>query len=912
MLKRIVSFVLIVLFLLPHGNIVIAGPVSGDSDDTEEISPKGNANDSVSEPTSEPAAGATDNGESGPVSDDSNDAEPATGESSAKDTVPELAEEVSTEGVKDIGEFKHTFESIARNEDAELLIDKSNNTLRLVSRNGKYIDTKVMNGQTGNDYIKSTQKSDFVLTYYADQVKAKTISWDNYSMSIAFQQVEYTPIENGIRCSFLVGEPNRVQLSMFPMFIGKERMQELVLQHLDDAQITELFGKNGYYTETKDRFIRNWNTTKKDGTATEVAIPKLKRMYHFFYELGAYNEKELEADNLEWAQEAIDTNITIKVTVEYFLDGGDLVVRVPAGGIKTDSKYPVSDLTLTPYHLSGDLYDEGYLFVPDGPGGILNFNSGNTTADVLSIPIYGPDILKNSQFYKETFVPSTLPVIGMKKNDMAVLGIIEEGAELATVSANVAGKVDEFNKVNVTFNLFHMEKIPLTIGFGNYMFKYANSPYRGNLTMRYKILEGDRANYTGMAKEYKKYLKSRRELKENPVPKNAPLFLEMIATVPNEKVFLGIPYTTYTSMTSFDDAQSILETLKEDRINPIFLQYTDWANGGAKNTPFTNLKVIGSIGGRKGLTGLLSYGEKEGVSVYPTVKLLTSYSTRGIHGNRDITRLVDNTKAVFPNFNLVTRQVNPIRQWLISPGFLPDYASKVLSWAKTTGIKNLSVDNAGVLLYGNYYRKKQLMRSDALPLFRKALDSLSEECNLLFTNANSYAYANASCITDLPAYGSGRRSVDYSVPFTQMVLENDVPYSMEAINSSGSRNPEYYLLKAIETKSSLKWILTKEDEKEFTEAYLSRKFVMKPYFQTGFTRWKERIGEYYREYNSFYQKVRNAEIQSHELLEKDFVKVAYTNGVTVYLNYGTEEKTADGTVVDPLSYTIKELRGDAE
>jgi len=910
MLKKIFSVVLAVLLLLPCGNIVIANQASGNSG--RKVSSQGNAIDSVSDPASDPAAGATDNEESGLTSDDSNAAEPSIGKSSQDDTVPELPEEISTEDVKDIGEFAHTFESVARNEEAELLIDKSNNTLRLVSRSGKYIDTKVMNGQIGNDFIKNAQKSDFVLTYYTDQVKAKTKTMDNYSMSIAFQQVEYTPIDNGIRCSFLVGEPDRVQLSMFPMFIGKERMQELVLQYLDDAQIAEMFGKSGYYTETKDRFIRNWDATKKDGTATEVAIPKLKRMYHYFYELGAYNEKELETDNLEWGQEVIDTNITIKVAVEYLLDGGDLVVRVPAGGIETDGKYPVSDLTLTPYLLSGDIYEEGYLFVPDGSGGILNFNSGKTTTDVLSIPIYGSDILKNSHFYREPFVPSTLPVVGMKKNDMAVLGIIEEGAELATVSANVAGKVDEFNKVNVTFNLLYMEKIPMTIGFGNYMFKYANSPYRGNITMRYKILEGDRANYTGMAKMYKEYLKSRQELRENPVPENAPLFVEMVATVPNEKVFLGIPYTTYTSMTSFENARSILEALKKDQIDPIILQYTDWANGGAKNTPFTKLKVIGSIGGRKSLTELLSYGEKEGVSIFPTVKLLTSYSTRGIRASRDITRFLDNTKAVLPVFNLVTRQVDQFRQWLISPGFLPDYVSKVLSWAKRTGIENLAVDNAGVLLYGNYYRKKQLMRSDALPLFRKALDSLSKECNLLFSNANSYAYANASCITDLPAYGSGRRAVDYSVPFTQMVLENDVPYSMEAFNQNNTRSPEYYLLKAIETKSSLKWILTKEDEKEFTEAYLSKKFIMKPYFQTKFSRWKDRIGEYYREYNSFYQKVRNAEITSHELLEKDFVKVAYTNGVTVYLNYGTEKKTADGTVVDPLSYTIKELRGNEE
>lgn len=815
-------------------------------------------------------------------------------------------EEVSLEEVKNVPEYKFSFETVAKNSEAELLIDKSVNALRLVSKSGKYFDTKVLNGQTGNNVIKNMQKSDFMVTYYTDLVKATSVTMDNYTMSIALNQVKYTPIENGIRCSFLVGEAAKLQLSMFPMYISKERMEELVLKHLDEKQKEEMLGTSGYYTETKDKYIRNWEDRRADGTATPVPIPKLKRMYHLFYELGKYNEDELAADNETWGVEAVDTNITLTITVDYLLDGKDLIVRVPVNEIVADSKYPVSDLMLTPYLLSGDIYDEGYLFVPDGSGGIINFNSGNTSASVLSIPIYGSDVLKNSHFYSESFVQSTLPVVGIKKNDIAVLGIIEEGAELATVTANVSGKMDEFNKISVKFNLLYMEKMPLTVGFGNYMVKYANSGYKGNITMRYKLLEGENANYTGMAKAYKNYLKQKGELKENPVPENSPLFVEMIATVPKEKVFLGISYISLKSMTSFSQAADILKSLKNHGVKNIVLQYTDWANEGAKNTPFTNIGVIDSIGGKKGLSDLLSYAKSENIPFFPTVKMLTTYSTKGIRSNKDITRLLNNTKATMPSFNIVTRQTNHIREWLISPHFLSTYAEKILMGTGKLGIENLALDNAGALLYGDYNNSRQLMRSDALPLFRNALDTISHKRNLLFSNANSYAYEYAGYIADLPVYDSGRRAIDYSVPFVQMVLENDVPYSMEAFNNNSLQGFEKYLLKAVETKSNLKWIFTHENEKEFGEAYISRRFNMKPYFQVSFSRWEDKIGEFYDAYNNFYQKVKHAEIKNHEVLDGDLVKVEYTNNLKVYINYGEKAHTVDGQTVPPLSYIIKE------
>ena len=46
-------------------------------------------------------------------------------------------------------------------------------------------------------------------------------------------------------------------------------------------------------------------------------------------------------------------------------------------------------------------------------------------------------------------------------------------------------------------------------------------------------------------------------------------------------------------------------------------------------------------------------------------------------------------------------------------------------------------------------------------------------------------------------------------------------------------------------------------------------------------------------------------MKNHEVISSDLVKVEYTNGLTVFINYGKEEKTIDGVKNEPLSYTIK-------
>ncbi|MDR1663535.1 MAG: DUF5696 domain-containing protein [Clostridiales bacterium] len=806
------------------------------------------------------------------------------------------------------------FVLVCENDEAELWADTEYSNFKVVSKEtGAFYETKQLYGSEGNDLVQNSQKSDFTFTYITSRVEATTKMLDNYSMSLAFYQAEYERMENGVRCYYLIGEKDRLSLDLFPYFISMERLEALVLQYLDDDQRDEML--DNFYTVTSEKVVRKWAPYTKDGKPNVAPQLALGRMNKYFYELGKYTPEELAKDNAQWEQEPPATDVFFRFTVEYTLDGKDLTVRMPLSEMLSDDRFPVSEVTLTPYLLSGGAEDEGYLFVPDGSGGVIDFNEGDPLAPVLQMPVYGDDPLRAPFFYKETFNPATLPVVGIKKNGIALLGVIEGGAEIATVSANVAGKMDEFNKVNVSFNLLYVERLIMT-GGGSSSPKYLDAPYGGDLAMRYIFLEGEQADYTGMAGAYKEYLREREMLKRNEPSSDAPFFVEMVATAAQERMFLGFPVTEYDAATSAAQAEEILRDLQGKGIGNIQAQYTAWANKGVKNEPLTKVSVPNSIGGGKGVTALAAFASENGIGFYPAVRLQSvgDKLLGGFTASKDYARTIDNDYAPRTYFDIANRTVHLTHETYLIPHRLPQYAQTIGDNMAELGLGGLGITDAGTLLYGSYGKKTQLMRAGASGYVSESLRNLeSSGLDLLFSNANAYALPFASAVTDLPVTGSGRRAISRSVPFAQMVLNNDVPYSMVAYNADMMSWDGFdeYLLKAVETRSALKFIFTAEPELMFGSALkkANSEFVTyeQPfYYMTRYARWADAVGEYYARFNDFYRRTAGAEIAAHEETENGLVSVKYSNGVTVLINYGETDVSAGGHTVPAKAFVIAE------
>ena len=109
------------------------------------------------------------------------------------------------------------------------------------------------------------------------------------------------------------------------------------------------------------------------------------------------------------------------------------------------------------------------------------------------------------------------------------------------------------------------------------------------------------------------------------------------------------------------------------------------------------------------------------------------------------------------------------------------------------------------------------------------------------------------------------------------------------------------LLRCIETRTNPKFVVMQAEmtDLKYTEEYVDL-------LSTEFDDWKDRMVDIYDEYNAFYQMVKGADIENHETLYKNVVKVTYTNGVVVYVNNSKQNHYVGGIgILQASSYKIE-------
>ena len=177
-------------------------------------------------------------------------------------------------------------EKVAQSDQAELYLDREDALLYLVDKqSGIAIQTKVMDGKSGNGSVKANQKSDFIISYFLNSKATSAQSQVNYTMAIELGQMTYEEIDNGIRILYTMKE-DKLSVDCVPKYISQERMESLVLNQLDSKQRKWM---QDYYRLYEGRYTRT-----KDTNLTQSTI---KLLYERFYELGEYTEEDLEADN---------------------------------------------------------------------------------------------------------------------------------------------------------------------------------------------------------------------------------------------------------------------------------------------------------------------------------------------------------------------------------------------------------------------------------------------------------------------------------------------------------------------------------------------------------------------------------------------------------------------------------------
>ena len=757
-------------------------------------------------------------------------------------------------------------------------------------------DTKVMHGTKGNGLTKNTQKSDCRVTYIVNEYVGTTNSMDSNSMSVAYGNCEYKRIENGVELHFTIGDKTLTSDDL-PKMVPVEKYNTMLLPNWSERD-DKLFRE--FYRIYRDTMWVRYNENA-------MGKVKLNALYEQFYTLTPYTKDDLAEDNAAYGYVIEKINPSIGLTIRYTIDGGDFLVSVPCGEITYTAGNPVTRIDLLPYFMSADTAQEGYIFVPDGCGSIINLNNGKTTALSYDDKVYGHDVLMNVETYVAPYEPIHFPVYGIKAGDRATLAIIENGAELAGIFADISGRSDEFNRVYSYFTLRPIEQVSVVGTASGGSPRYPTDVFTDDIVVRYRFLSGEDASYVGMAKSYRSYLLQRDMLTLSDIPEDAPFFAEIIGAVRKTEFAAGIPYESRAVATTIDQAGTILTALGENGVREPILLMRGFYEGGVKHESLSSLSLESDVGKADSITRLTAQAEGMGGGVYPVTNVGKVYSTDHFSKSSQASRRQDDYIANVINYAepILARGRSYTDSFYVSPLYIEEYSQNLSKNFSKADFKlsGLALDDIGHLLVGDYRNKANVSRANATPHVVKAIDTLDQVHTLLMSAPNDYALKNAAMIYDLPDGNNGHKVEDASVPFIQLVLDGACVYTSKAWNESAYMGIWRELNFAIESKSCPHFIFSYQDEEVFLH---TEDTDTQGYFMTQYEQWLSMIRESYGVFNDYWHKVRDAEIVAHDIPAYGVRRTAFDNGVVAYVNYNSKPVRVDGVEVPARYFAIVE------
>lgn len=789
------------------------------------------------------------------------------------------------------------FRLCADNGELRLYINEETLELRVEEcASGRVHATKIMDGQGGNKTTKNAQKSNLRVYYVVNEFVGTRDSMDSFPMSVGYSEYEIEYIDGGVEVRYTIGDMT-IGVEDLPKMVPLDKYYDKLLPNWserDDKAFRE------YYRVSQSTM---WVRTD-DGNIGKV---KLQNLYKLFYEVGTYTREDLEEDNAAYGHELTKLNPKIGITVRFTLDGSDLLVSVPCDTIEFTEANPVTRIDLLPYFLSAGTEDEGYMFVPDGSGGLIYLNNGKLSALSYIDTVYGSDVLRNTNTYKPASEPIRMPVYGIKTQDGATLAIIEKGAELAGLYADISGRSDSYNRIYSYFMLRDIEFVSL-IGSGSGSTpRYPNDVYKGEIAVRYKFLNGECANYTGMAHAYREYLLSRGMLNESEAPEESPFFVELIGAVRKTKFLAGIPYKSTIAVTTLSQASEIVDALAGVGVKKPVVMLDGFLKGGVKHASLANVRVESAVGSARELNALAEKTAALGGSVYLTVNAEKVYTAENFKKSSQAARRIDNFTASITSYAepLLAEQAGYVDSFYVSPAYLETYVDKFLQslGRAKLGVAGLAVDDLGNLLVGDYRNRANISRVHATGTARRALDALAGSGGLVLNAPNDYALAHAELIYNLPSGNNAHKVEDASIPFMQLVLEGTGAYTTRAWNESAYDGVRSELLYAVESKSAPHFRLSYEDETVFLH---TEDFDAQNNFLTRYDRWLDDIEYAAARYGAFWRAVANERVEQHEILTSGVRRICYTGDVTVYVNYGSSDALEDGITVPAQDFVVRE------
>lgn len=610
-----------------------------------------------------------------------------------------------------------------------------------------------------------------------------------------------------------------------------------------------------------------------------------------------------------------DAGFVVPIQVVLRGDGVD-VSLVNARIQESKEEFKITSVSVAPYFSAPALSDEGYIVIPDGTGALVDWNNAADSGVEYRQPVYGQDNAVIVSEKKAEYEAVRIPVFGNQYKTATQDGeqpqeqsvstaskgftaIITEGAARAAINAKVGGRTVPYSSVYAEF--IYRETAFVKNEKKNQTVRIVESSNTAIpvQTVRYVLMEGQELDYVDMAANYRKYLLAEKGIKPTAKPQSAPMVVEFFGGVMKQQFVMGFPVDQVVPLTTFEDAQNIVKKLKAAGVQELVINFTEWQKDATGAAMQNSIKPEGNLGGNSQLKKLIALCKQEGVAVYLDVNTTRMVdSAMGYDTSYDSVSSLRRDPAMQYYYKANTGKADLLNpSFLLTPTKMLKTAQQLAKSADKYELTGLATNFLGENLYSDF-SKYATTRDHAQYYWNDALKALADaKNNLLTTGGNAYVLGYTTLITDTPVEHSGHLIERESIPLYQIALHGLVDMTGTALNESSDVRGSF--LYAIETGIGLKWNWTAKNQDELVETNYNGQI------STHYENWFDQAVSYYKEAQSLLQSVSRCTIVEHNKISDDQVRVVWSNGTTVLINYGMQAAVIDGVEVAAQGFVVK-------
>lgn len=596
----------------------------------------------------------------------------------------------------------------------------------------------------------------------------------------------------------------------------------------------------------------------------------------------------------------------VNISIEFILTSYGFKVRIPIDSIREEGDMKINRIWVLPYLMYGSKKDNGYLIVPDGSGALVRFGHKVGNERGFELPIYGHDYGVPLYDMPPKTEGIRLPIYGVKRGDLGILGVIESGDYDASIACFMAGNATSYYRIYPIFNYRKVHKFLLyereaSLGQTGEVVdvlvnKFAPYTLKNDIVINYFLFSGSNIDYSSMIRFYRNYLLtngyfSKKITKISDVPFN----LAIINSINIRTTKAGIPVVDLFPLTTFDETIKILEEFKKRGISNINLILKGYQPGGYMNKITNGVKFESKIGGSKGFRKLWDYCQKNGISLTLTAEIIEVHNSgNGFSPSRDGNRYLNNGLAFMYKWDPVIKKKNrDYDPWFtVLPSKVPIYLNNFLKGLENYKIKNALIESMGDYISSQNKVSNLLSREEVASLWRESLAKYAPNFNFIFTSGNFYVLPYSSLILDISIDSSNFAIESESVPLYQMLIHGYIPYSGRPGNLRESQRKEF--LRMVEYGALPYYMLIYKDS-----SYLKKSFFNEM-LSSNYKDWIDKAVSEYKALKELYLNTFHVPIKSHIRLKDGVYKVEYENGTEVVVNY----------TKNPFQYKNKIVKGE--